>query len=269
MQTWRSATISREPSGLTMDVNISNDQATVPFWMDKTKRSIIYQVFILALVGLLAYYIVSNTISNLERQSIATGFGFLEKESAFEIGESLISYSAAESYGRALIVGFLNTLKVSFMGIIITVIMGTIIGISRLSTNWLVARLAGAYIEVMQNIPVLLQLFFWYSLFYDSFPSPRQSLEPITGVVINNRGIFFAVPEANPAQPIHAYRLFGRLPGGVSAEKMGQEKTGRHRAPLSGFLGFHRHTIGPAPFDLVGLRRAPGNGCPQIIRIQL
>ena len=203
-------TIPRESLGSAMDVNTAKGQSTVPFWMDKTKRSIIYQIFILSMVGLLAYYIVSNTITNLERQSIATGFGFLEKESAFEIGETMISYSAAESYGRALIVGFLNTLKVSFIGIVITVILGAVIGISRLSTNWLIAKLAGVYIEVMQNIPVLLQLFFWYSLFYDSFPSPRQSLEPITGVVINNRGIFFAVPASNPA---HQYMFIAFVAG--------------------------------------------------------
>ena len=128
---------------------------------------------------MVSYYLFSNTQANLQRQSIATGFGFLDKEAGFEIGESLIDYSAADSYSRALLVGALNTLKVSFIGIIFTLILGTIVGIARLSSNWLVAKLAGGYIEVMQNIPVLLQLFFWYAIFYEAFPSPRQALQPL------------------------------------------------------------------------------------------
>ena len=91
-------------------------------------------------MGLLAYYLISNILINLERQSIATGWGFLQKESSFEIGESLIPYSAANTYARALLVGALNTLKVSFIGIILTIFLGTIVGIARLSSNWLVSR---------------------------------------------------------------------------------------------------------------------------------
>ncbi|MGD2038343.1 MAG: amino acid ABC transporter permease [Desulfobacterales bacterium] len=167
----------------------------VPFWLDPKKRAIVYQIGTLCMVGLLAYYLVSNTLINLERQSIATGFSFLHKESSFEIGESLISYSAASSYGRALIVGALNTLLVSFIGIILTVILGTIIGIARLSTNWLVSKLAAVYIEFFQDIPVLLQLFFFYALFYEILPGPRQALNPFGGVFLCNRGLVFAIPE--------------------------------------------------------------------------
>ena len=123
----------------------------VAFWYDPRKRSILYQLGVLAMVGLLGYYLVSNTLTNLERQNIATGFGFLEKEASFEIGESVIPYSAADKYARALLVGVLNTLLVSFIGIILTVILGTIIGILRLSSNWLVSKLASAYIEVFQE----------------------------------------------------------------------------------------------------------------------
>jgi len=185
----------------------------VAFWYDPRKRSILYQLGVLAMVGLLGYYLVSNTIANLERQAIATGFGFLEKEAAFEIGESLISYSAADRYARALLVGVLNTLLVSFIGIILTVILGTFIGIARLSTNWLVSRLAAVYIEVFQDIPVLLQLFFLYAFFYEMLPSPRQALSPFTGVFLTNRGLVFAVPEFHPA---HIYMGVAFLAGCVS-----------------------------------------------------
>ncbi len=171
----------------------------IPFWFDPRKRAIIYQIGVFCLVGLLAYYLVNNTLLNLKRQSIATGWGFLHKESAFEIGEHLIPYSAADTYSRALVVGALNTLKVSFVGIVITIFLGTFVGIARLSNNWLVSKLAGIYIEVMQDIPILLQLFFWYSLFYEFFPSPGQALSPIQGVFICNRGLILAVPEAQTA----------------------------------------------------------------------
>lgn len=176
--------------------------ATVPFYNDPKKRAILFQIVTLLMVGLLAFYLISNTLTNLEKQSIATGLGFLQKESAFEIGESPIPYSAADTYGRALVVGFLNTLIVSSVGIVITIILGTLLGIARLSTNWLVSKLAALYIEVLQDIPVLLQLFFWYAFFYNILPSPRSALNPIIGVFLSNRGLVFAVPAADP---VHKY----------------------------------------------------------------
>ena len=212
----------------------------VPFWLDPKKRSILYQAAVLGMVGLLAYYLVSNTLINLEKQSIATGFGFLQKESSFEIGESLISYSAANSYGRALLVGVLNTLKVAFIGIILTVILGAFIGVARLSTNWLVSKLAAIYIEVMQDIPVLLQLFFWYAIFYESLPSPRQALNPMKGLFLCNRGVAFAVPEAHPA---HKYMVLAFLLGCVLVyllrrwAKKRQETTGKPFPLFSASIG--------------------------------
>ncbi len=176
----------------------STPAAAIPFYNDPKKRSILFQIATLLMVGLLSFYLISNTLTNVEKQSIATGFGFLQKEAAFEIGESPLRYSAADTYGRALVVGFLNTLIVSFVGIVITIILGTLIGIARLSSNWLVSKLAAGYIEVLQDIPVLLQLFFWYAFFYNVLPSPRQAMNPIMGVFLSNRGLVFAVPEAHP-----------------------------------------------------------------------
>lgn len=171
----------------------------IPFWHDQTKRSYLYQIVLLLMVGALSYYLVSNTLRNLDRQAIATGFGFLNKEASFEIGETPIAYSAADTYARALVVGVLNTLKVSLVGILLTVFLGTIVGIARLSSNWLLSRLAAVYIEVLQDIPVLLQLFFWYAFFYEILPSPRQALHPISGVFLSNRGLVMAIPAKNPA----------------------------------------------------------------------
>ena len=168
------------------------------FWYDPKVRAVLYQIGALAMVGLLAYYLMTNTMANLERQSIATGFGFLDKQASFEIGESLIPYSAADSYARALVVGALNTLLVSFIGVSITIVLGTLIGIARLSTNWLVSRMAGIYIEVFQDIPVLLQLFFWYAFFYEILPGPRQAFNLFQGVFLCNRGLIFGIPAAHP-----------------------------------------------------------------------
>ena len=171
----------------------------IPFLRDPAKLAILYQVLTLAGVGLLSYYLVNNTLANLERQSISTGFGFLDREASFEIGESLFQYSAADSYGRALAVGFINTLLVSFIGVTLTVILGTFLGIARLSSNWLVAKLSAIYIEVFQDIPILLQLFFWYAFFYEILPSPRQALNPFAGVFLCNRGLVFGVPQWHAA----------------------------------------------------------------------
>ncbi|MFP4477356.1 MAG: amino acid ABC transporter permease [Desulfatibacillaceae bacterium] len=188
------------PSSRTED----DGETRVSFWYDEDKRAIIYQVVVLLLVLAAGYYLFTNTRTNLERQNIATGLGFFGKEASFEIGESMIPYSAANTYARALLVGVLNTLKVSFIGIVITVILGTFVGVARLSTNWLVAKLSAVYIELFQDIPLLLQLFFWYACFYQFFPSPRQALHPMVGVFISNRGLIFAVPESHP---IHKYML--------------------------------------------------------------
>jgi general L-amino acid transport system permease protein len=203
----------------------------VPFWLDPKKRSLIYQFFVLCMVGLLGYYLISNTLENLERQSIATGFGFLQRESSFEIGESLIPYSAAHSYGRALLVGALNTLFVAFIGIITTVILGAFIGMARLSSNWLVSKLASVFIEVMQDIPVLLQLFFWYAIFYETLPSPRQALNPFGHLFLCNRGVVFPIPEADPA---HVFMAIALLTGCTIVyvlrrwAKKRQERTGQY-----------------------------------------
>jgi general L-amino acid transport system permease protein len=207
---------------------------------DPKIRAILYQVAALGAVGLLGYYLFTNTVANLHRQSIATGFGFLGKEASFEIGESLIEYSAADTYLKALVVGVLNTIKVAFVGIVLTVILGTFLGVARLSTNWLIAKLAAVYIEVMQDIPILLQLFFWYSFFYDILPAPRDAIEPMPGVFMSNRGFVFAVPEWHPA---YGYAAMAFIAACIAVyfihrwARKRQEKTGRIFPIVSVSLG--------------------------------
>ena len=208
----------------------TNSDQKIVFWHDPNKLAILYQILTVAGVGLLSYYIISNTMANLDRQSIATGFGFLHRESSFEIGESLISYSAADTYSKALLVGALNTLLVSFIGIVLSLIMGTFIGIARLSTNWLVAKLSGIFIEVFQDIPVLLQLFFWYAFFYEMLPSTRQALNPLPGIFLCNRGLLFGVPAANPIHKWMFVAFLAACTSGFFIQKWAhkrQDRTGR------------------------------------------
>ena len=221
-------------------MTLSVSEEKVPFWLDPGKRAIGFQAATILMVGLLAWYLVSNATTNMQKQSIASGFGFLEREAAFEIGESLIRYSAADSYGKALLVGVLNTLKVSFIGIVLCLIIGLFVGVARLSTNWLVKKLAMIYIEVMQNIPVLLQLFFWYALFYEMFPAPRQALNPFAGLFLCNRGLAMAIPAAHPA---HFYMFLALVLGlalGFCLKYWAQKRkfaTGRDFPVLWSFLG--------------------------------
>src|SRR5262245_59920262 len=139
---------------------------------------------IAALIWMMARY-VSGT---LERQNITTGFGFLSRPARFQIGESLIDFSPADTYGRALLVALLNTLQVGIIGCILASILGVLVGVARLSTNPLLVRLSGLYIEVFGNTPILLQLFFWYAVM-QALPPVRQSFQILGRVFISQRGI--------------------------------------------------------------------------------
>ena len=158
-------------------------------WSDPTFRSLVWQVVIVGIVVGIIWYLVDNTNKNLTARRIATGFGFLDRVAGIPIGESLISYSpATDTYGRALWIGVLNTLKVAGIGIVLATILGTAIGIGRLSSNWLMAKLTGFYVEVIRDIPLLLQLLFWYTML-QGLPAPRQSWHIGDAVFLSNRGI--------------------------------------------------------------------------------
>src|SRR5215469_8747032 len=168
-------------------------------WRDPAFRGIIFQVLFVAAVLALGAFLIHNTVVNLRRQNIAGGFGFLDREAAFGIGESLIPYSPADTYAHAFLVGLLNTLYVAGLGIVLATILGTVMGIARLSGNWLIRKLAQIYVETFRNIPLLLQLFFWWGLLREMAPPARQAWQPLPDVFVSNRGITFPVPESNPA----------------------------------------------------------------------
>src|SRR3954447_8350663 len=126
-------------------------------------RDIAYQVVLCGIIVFLAYSAVNNAVENLRRQKIASGFGFWDNTAGFDISQTLIDYTTTSSYGRAFWVGLLNTLLVAALGIVFATMLGFVIGIARLSKNWLVAKMAGGYVEIIRNMPLLLQLLFWYN----------------------------------------------------------------------------------------------------------
>ncbi len=141
---------------------------------DPKVRGLFYQtVLVLALV-MLGWFIVHNTVANLERQNIASGFGFLGITAGFGIIQALTEYSETSSYGQAIFVGFLNTLLVAAIGIILATIIGFVLGVARLSNNWVISRLAYCYVELVRNIPLLLQIFFWYFAVLRAVPGKRD-----------------------------------------------------------------------------------------------
>lgn len=197
---------------------------------DVRVRGILYQVLVIGGVVALAWYLVSNTLDNLAARDIATGFGFLNLEAGFAVSESPVSYSAADTYRRALIVGILNTLKVSLIGIILATILGTVTGVARLSSNWLVATFATWYVEGLRNIPVLLQLFFWYALITEGLPRPRQAFNPLPGIYLSNRGLRYPEPLWHDAYAWMAAALLLAIVVGtliVHWARLRQERTGR------------------------------------------
>ncbi|NIR31591.1 MAG: amino acid ABC transporter permease [Gammaproteobacteria bacterium] len=168
------------------------------FWNDPRVRALFFQALVLGGVIALGIVVVNNTLANLERQGIASGFGFLERTAGFSISMSLIPYDEANTYGRAFVVGLLNTILVSFVGIALATVVGFIVGIMRLSKNWLIAKIAAAYIEILRNIPLLLQLFFWYFGILRQLPAPRNSVQVFDTFFLNIRGLYMPDPLPQP-----------------------------------------------------------------------
>jgi general L-amino acid transport system permease protein len=179
---------------MSSEISALSRPAQVVFYNDPKFRSIAYQFVLCAVVGFLVYGATRNAIDNLARAQIASGFGFWNTTAGFDISQTLIEYSARGStYGRAFWVGLLNTLLVAGLGIIFATILGFIIGISRLSSNWLLSKVAGGYVETIRKLPLLLQLLFWYNAVLKALPDIRESIV-VGGAFLNNRGLFLPEP---------------------------------------------------------------------------
>jgi general L-amino acid transport system permease protein len=158
-------------------------------WSDPRFRAIVWQVLIVGLIAAGIWYLVSNTATNLEQRRIATGFDFLGTVAGIPIGEHLVPYDpSVNSYGRAVLVGILNTLMVTVVGVALITVLGTAIGIASLSGNWLLSRLCIVYVEVMRDIPLLLHLLFWYAILL-TLPPVREAMAVLPGVFLSNGGL--------------------------------------------------------------------------------
>ncbi|MBF8668268.1 amino acid ABC transporter permease [Pseudomonas putida] len=165
---------------------------------DPRVRGIVFQLIVLLFVVTVGWYLFHNTQSNLQHRGITSGFDFLERSAGFGIAQSLIPYTESNSYGRVFLVGLLNTLLVTFIGIILATLLGFIVGVARLSSNWMVNKLATVYVEVFRNIPPLLQILFWYFAVFLTLPGPKGSIEIFGSFFISNRGM--NMPGATMAQ---------------------------------------------------------------------
>ncbi|WP_246154675.1 amino acid ABC transporter permease [Methylobacterium oryzihabitans] len=202
---------------------------------DPRIRGAAYQLLLLVVVGLLAWTAIDNAADNLRNARIASGFGFLGNTAGFDVNQSLIPFAAASStYGAAFVVGLINTLMVAAIGIVLATILGFLVGIARLSENWIVARLAEIYIEVIRNIPLLLQLLFWYIAVLSALPSARDSYALPGSVFLNQRGLFLPRPllaaDAWALPLVLALGIAGAVAFRIHAGRV-QRRTGR-RLPV-------------------------------------
>ena len=157
-------------------------------------RGLALQAALLSAVVLFVAVLARTAAHNMEVRGLVSGFEFLERPAGFDILQTLLPFTERSTYGRAFAVAILNTLVLSAIGIVIATVLGFLIGLARLSSNWLVARLAAVYIETLRNIPLLLQIFFWYFAILRPLPGPRQSLSLADTVFLNNRGLYLPAP---------------------------------------------------------------------------
>ncbi len=176
----------------------TTDAPRVAFYRDPRIRAIFYQILVVVLVVLAGFYLVSNTMANLARLGVAGGFEFLSRPAGFDIGQSLIDYTSSNSFGRAFVVGFLNTILVAIVGIVLATIVGFTMGIARLSHNWLISTLATIYVETVRNIPLLLQLLLIYAILLHTLPQARESAVVLNVVLLNTGGLFLPKPLPQP-----------------------------------------------------------------------
>jgi general L-amino acid transport system permease protein len=225
---------------MTTTSGVATKSPTTPLIYNPKARGIAYQAVLCIIIAFLAWGAITNAVDNLARARIASGFGFWDNTAGFDISQTLIEYSTSSTYGRAFWVGLINTLLVAGIGVVLATLLGFVIGIARLSKNWLVSRLAGCYVEVIRNLPLLLQLLFWYNAVLKALPGIRESIAIPGGGFLNNRGLFLPEPVFLPAA---RFALIALLAGIVAAigyrlwAKRRQSQTGQQSPVLWVTLG--------------------------------
>jgi general L-amino acid transport system permease protein len=179
---------------------------TKAFWRDIRFLQILAQVIFIILLVLAAGVLYANVTANLARQGLTVGYGFMKNPASFEIGETFIPYEPSDTYQRALIVSLVNTLVVSLIGIILTTIVGVLAGVARLSSNWLISKIAAAYVGVIRNTPLVIQLMFWYFGVIIQLPSVKEAIELPGPIYLSRRGVYMPWAEATATYP--AWRVY-------------------------------------------------------------
>jgi general L-amino acid transport system permease protein len=212
--------------------------ATVPPWRDIRVLRVVAQVVVLLAVGVGVGILANNLLSAMAERNLSFGFGFLGQRAGFEIGDSPVPYDANASYGQALLVGILNTLFVSVAGIVLATVLGIVIGVARLSPNWLLARLAAGYVEIIRNTPLLLQLFVIYFVVLVQLPPVRDSISLPGSIFLNQRGLFVPAPLRSPTFTPWLVLVIGVVALAVAGRLVGSrmERSGR-RSPRLGLIG--------------------------------
>jgi general L-amino acid transport system permease protein len=229
--------------------------AVIAFVRSRRGRGILAQAMLVLAVGAILYLAAAQAQSSISKQGIRTGFAFLNETAGFDIIQHLIPYSETSTYFDVLIVGLLNTMLVAAAGIVLATIVGLIVGIGSLSSNWLVSRMCVAYVETLRNVPLLLQIFFWYFAVLRAVPGPRESLE-FGGVYINNRGLFLPWFDALPGSGL----VFAAIAFGLICW-IGLAIWSRARRIAKG-EGFETWLTGPMLMALFGLSAAIATGFP-------
>lgn len=237
----------------------------VPPWNNPAVRGAFWQVVLLAALGFLAWSAIDNAVTNMRARNIPTSFDFWEKTSGFDVNQTLIEYNAQSTFGRAFVVGLLNTLLVAGIGVFFATIIGFAVGVARLSTNWIVSRLATVYVETIRNIPLLLQLLFWYNAVLAPLPGPRASISIFGVAFLNNRGLVLPEPKLAEGAAMVGYALIAGVAAAIAFSIFARRRqlaTGQQLPsglvgallvvglPLAVWLGEHE----PLTFELPVLR---------------
>src|SRR5688572_5742880 len=245
---------------MTAATRTEHHQHGVPPWRDARVLRVVVQVAVLLGVGLLVAYLANNLTTAMAEGGFTVSFGFLDRRAGFEIGESPVPYNASDTYGQAFLVGLLNTLFVSFVGIILATILGVILGVARLSPNWLVNRAAAGYVEIIRNTPLLLQLFLIYFIVLLQLPAVRDTIEVFGTVFLNQRGLFVPGPQPGatfaPWLVLVGLGLAAVIGGSIAAGRLEQRGRPGYRLGLVGLIVLAVLAIGgwfvlaPMTFDL-------------------
>lgn len=193
----------------------------------------VLQLLFVAALAWIGYEIVANARANLQAQRITSGFGFLRNTAGFDVSQNLIPYSGSDSYIRVFLVGLLNTLLVAVVGIFFATIIGFVVGLGRLSPNWLLARISGGYVELIRNLPLLFQILFWYLAVLAALPNPRQSIAVFGSFFLSNRGLVIPKPIADPGLESFLFAILIAVVGALALRRHARQqlfKNGRRIA---------------------------------------